>query len=114
VKAILDIQLVIDVPPPKSKVDLSPRLFMASEMARKYLMSVGIPADNAVVRYPRRLTREENIALVPRVVHFTETVCGPSLCGRNNPMKKSAIWGKVTCKPCRKRKPKTLQGELFS
>ena len=112
-KAIFDIQLVIDVPPPKAKIDVSPKLHMASEMARKYLESVGIQARYAVARYPRRLTKEESLAFVPRVVHYTETVQGPSLCGRPNPMKKAAIWGKVTCVPCLRRRPKTQQGELF-
>ena len=112
-KAIFEIALVIDVPPPSTKIDIAQKLEMAKTMAEKYLKSVGVQVLNSVANPPRKMSKEENMSLVPRSVHFEEDYTKPTACLRYAVKKITKDWKKVTCKECLKRKAKTAQAELF-
>jgi hypothetical protein len=113
-KALFQINLVIDVPPPTSgaQVDIK-KLDMAKMMAEKYLKSVCIPVVNSEYVQPRKLTKEERIAFVPLAVHFEKDYTTPTACLRYTARKVTKDWKKVTCKECLKRKAKSAQAELF-
>ena len=112
-KAIFEIALVIDVPSPSSKIDITQRLEMAKIMAEKYLKSVGVQVLNSVANPPRKMSKEENMSLVPRAVHFEADIYSTTACLRYTVKRATKDWKRVTCKECLKRRAKSAQTELF-
>lgn len=60
-------------------------------------------------------TRDESIRLIPRKIHYG--LATYPCCSKSKQVARDRVvenWNNVTCKQCLKKKPETLQAELFA